>query len=298
MRGFDAHAASARGLDVRRARAALKAEIASGEHNFVGLYDRAGESDADVTLRGLRVEWFLRAVPGVGQTKVTRWLTELGISPRATLGGLRVRQRAALRDRIQQIQRHYFAHQRGRVVVVVGPSGVGKGTIVRWITERYPEFVVSVSATTRPPRPGERDGQDYYFVTDGQFDRLIAREGLLEWATVHGTHRYGTPKAPVEDLLDQGKHVILEIDIQGMRQVKRRINRVITVFVEPPSFPELAARLEARGTEEPREIQRRLKTATKEMRAKGECDVVIVNDLVEKAGQSIVDLVLASETGQ
>lgn len=298
MSAFDAHAASARGLDVRRARASLKAEITQGKHNFIGLYDQAGEPNAGVTLSGLRVEWFLRAVPGVGHTKVSRWLSELGISPRATLGGLRVRQRAALRERIQIVQRHYFAHQRGRVVVIVGPSGVGKGTIVRWITERYPDFVVSVSATTRPPRPGERDGQDYYFVTEGQFDRLIASEGLLEWATVHGTHRYGTPKAPVEDLLDQGKHVILEIDIQGMRLVKRRIDRVITVFVEPPSFQELAARLEGRGTEEPREIQRRLKTATREMKAKGECDVVIVNDVVEKAGQSIVDWVLASEKAQ
>lgn len=282
---------------MRRARAALKAEIAAGEHNYLALFDRASEPGAWLTLTGLRVEWFLRAVPGVGATKAARWLEELGINPRATLGGLRVRQRAALRQRVRQVHRHYFAHQRGLVVIIVGPSGVGKGTIVRWITHRYPMFVASVSATTRPPRPGERDGEDYFFVTERQFDRLITHDGLLEWAVVHGAHRYGTPRAAVEDVLDQGKHVILEIDVQGMRQARRRVDRVVTVFVEPPSLEELTSRLVGRGTEGPAELARRLGTAAKEMKARGECDLVVVNDVVENAGQSIVDWVLASETG-
>lgn len=294
MSPFRPSEASSKGLEVRRARAALKAEISRGEHNYLGLYDQSGEPGAGDVLRGLRVEWFLRAVPGVGQTKVDRWLAELGVNPRATLGGLRVRQRSALRGRVQWVHRHYFSNQRGIVLVVVGPSGVGKGTVVRWITSHYDNFALSVSVTTRPPRPGEREGEHYFFLTERQFDRLLAQDGLLEWAKVHGTYRYGTPRDTVESLLDGGTNVILEIDVQGMRQVRRKINRVVTVFLLPPSFAELQARLEGRGTEDGREIARRLASAKREMKAQDECDAVVVNDEVSAAAQSIVDLVFAS----
>jgi len=294
MSTFNPSDASRRGLEVRRARAALKAEIAQGKHSLLGLYDRAGDPDADQILAGLRVEWFLRAVPGVGEGKALRILGSHGINPRATLGGLRVRQRAALRVSVQQLHRRHGAQHRGTVLVLVGPTAVGKGTIVRWIISNYPDFVLSVSATTRPPRPGERDGEDYYFVSEAEFDRLVSTHGLLEWALVHKQHRYGTPREPVEALLDHGKNVILEIDIQGARQVKRKMPGVLSVFIAPPTFDELERRLDERGTETQREKRRRLTTAKKELAAQGECDAVVINDVVSKAGQLVVDLVLAS----
>jgi guanylate kinase len=294
---FDASAASRKGLEMRRARAQLKAEIAAGKHRLVDLFDAAGEPDADAVLAGLRVEWFLRAIPGVGVGKTKRLLAHHGINPRATLGGLRVRQRAVLRAQVQLLFRHYFQHLRGQLLILVGPTAVGKGTIVGWIVKNYPNFVLSVSATTRPPRPGERDGEHYYFVSEKQFDRLIADKALLEWATVHQTHRYGTPQAPIEALLDEGKNVILEIDIQGARQVRRKMPRSLSVFIAPPSFEELERRLEVRGTENEKEKRRRLRTAKRELKAQGECDYVVVNDVVHEAGQLVVDLVLAAPTG-
>ena len=286
---------SALGAAMRAARAALKVEIAQGSHSVVELFDRAGEPECDPVLAGLRVGWFLQSIPGIGVTKTSRVLEGLGINPRATLGGLRVRQRSALRPVVVVLQRTYLPQHRGALVVLVGPTAVGKGTIVSWITAGFPDFVLSVSATTRLPRPGERDGVHYYFVTDEEFDELVRAKRLLEWARVHGGHRYGTPREPVEALLDVGKNVILEIDIQGFRQVAKRMGkkaRVVSVFVEPPSFEELTRRLSERGTESPEAQQRRLVTARAELEAKDECDFVVVNDEVHRAGQSIVDLVL------
>lgn len=293
---FDPHAASRQGLEVRRRRANLKAEIAAGSHSILALFDQAGEEGADPILAGLRVDWFLRSIPAVGVGKAARIVEKAGVNPRATLGGLRVRQRAALRREVQTLFRRYFPHLRGNLVVLVGPSGVGKGTIVSWITAHYPEFVASVSATTRPPRPGERDGEHYYFVSEKRFDSLIQENGFLEWATVHSAHRYGTPHEPVDALRDDGLNVILEIDIQGLRQVRKRVDRHISIFIAPPSFDELLSRLETRGTEDERELRRRLRSAKRELRAQGECHHVVVNDVVDVAGQTVVDLVLASST--
>jgi guanylate kinase len=292
--GFTATELSRKGAQVRRARASLKQEIAEGVHSLIELFDQAGEPECDPILHGLRVQWFLRAIPGFGITKATRLLEELGINPRATLGGLRVRQRSALRRHVVDLYRHYFPWKRGQLVVLVGPTAVGKGTIVQWITQHHPNFVLSVSATTRPPRPGEKEGVHYFFVSPERFDEMVAGKELLEWATVHGAHRYGTPRDAVNDQLDRGLNVILEIDIQGARQVSRRLKRSISVFVHPPSFEELERRLVLRGTESDDERRVRLETARREIEAAGECDFQVVNDRVEVAAQSIVDLVLAS----
>lgn len=294
MTAFDAELMSRKGADLRTARALLKAEIARGEHSIVELFDRAGEPGCDSVLSGLRVVWFLRSIPGFGVTKATRLLEDVGINPRATLGGLRVRQRTRLRGHVLALHRRYFAHQRGQLVVLVGPTAVGKGTLVAWITQRFDNFVVSVSATTRDPRPGERDGVHYFFVSNQKFDQMVRDKEFLEWAVVHGRHRYGTPIDAVETQLDTGKNVILEIDIQGARQVARRAKRSVSIFVAPPSFQELERRLDERGTENAAERKTRLATARKEIAAAGECDAQVVNDNVDAAGQSIVDFVVAS----
>jgi guanylate kinase len=176
------------------------------------------------------------------------------------------------------------------LLVLAGPTAVGKGTVARYIIENNPDVVLSVSATTRSPRPGEIDGQHYFFLTDAEFDDLIAKGEMLEYAVVHGKHRYGTPKAPVEAALDSGKLVPLEIDIQGARQVKVAMPEATTVFLAPPSWDELVQRLQGRGTESAEEQALRLETARIELAAKDEFDRVIVNDEVAKCAAQVVQL--------
>lgn len=181
-----------------------------------------------------------------------------------------------------------------RLVVLAGPTAVGKGTLVRALRERNPEVWVSVSATTRPPRPGEVDGVHYHFVTDDDFDRMVEDGELLEWATVHGVHRYGTPRGPVEERLAAGTPALLEIDLQGARQVKQAMPNALFVFVLPPTWDELVKRLEGRGTEDAVERQRRLATARDELAASDEFDVHIVNDDLEEAVDELERCVLGA----
>ena len=183
---------------------------------------------------------------------------------------------------------------RGRVFVIAGPSGVGKGTLVRGVCSRLPGVFVSVSATTRAPRTGEIDGVDYHFVSDADFDALIATGGLVEWATYAGT-RYGTPRAPVVEALAAGRTVILEIEVEGARQVRRALPEAVLVFISPPSFEELRARLVARGTESPERVDARLAVARKEMAARREFDHVVVNDQVDRAIADLVELIGPSQ---
>ena len=149
---------------------------------------------------------------------------------------------------------------------------------------------MSVSATTRPPRPGEVDGQHYCFVSSEEFDDLLATNGLLEWAVVHGRDRYGTPAAPVQGALERGERVILEIDLQGARQVRTSLPQARLVFIAPPNWDELVARLVGRGTETAEQRERRLSTAKDELAAADEFDHIIVNDDVGRAVDELVDL--------
>lgn len=160
--------------------------------------------------------------------------------------------------------------------------------MVKALQAAHPEVWVSVSATTRPPRPAEVPGRDYLFLTDAEFDQLVAEGGLLEWAEVHGSARYGTPKAPVMAALTAGKPVILEIDLQGARQVRKSLPQASLVFIAPPSWEELVRRLQGRGTESAAVQERRLRTAEAEMAAISEFDHVVVNGQV---GQAVSDLV-------
>lgn len=170
-----------------------------------------------------------------------------------------------------------------RLTVVSGPTAVGKGTVVGRLRSGHPEIFVSVSVTTRPPRPGEVDGVHYLFVTPEEFDELIAADMLLEWAVVHGVHRYGTPKAPVLAALAAGRQALLEIDLQGARQVRTTWPDARFVFLAPPSWEELVRRLVGRGTESSEQRERRLETARAEMAAAAEFDHVVVNADVERA---------------
>jgi guanylate kinase len=177
-----------------------------------------------------------------------------------------------------------------RLVVLAGPTAVGKGTVAAEVRETHPEVWISVSATTRPPRPGEEDGVHYWFVSDEAFDRMVADGELLEWAVVHQRARYGTPRRPVERALADGRPAMLEIDLQGARQVRETMPQALFVFLKPPSWDELVRRLVGRGTESEEERARRLDTARLELAAEAEFDVTIVNHEVHAAADELVAL--------
>jgi guanylate kinase len=181
-----------------------------------------------------------------------------------------------------------------RLVVLAGPTAVGKGTVAAAVRERHPEVWISISATTRLPRPGEVDGVHYWFVSDEEFDRLVAADELLEWAVVHKAARYGTPRRPVQEALAAGWPSMLEIDLQGARQVRESMPDALFVFLKPPSWDELVRRLVGRGTESEEERERRLATAREEMAAEGEFDATIVNHEVHAAADELVALMLRS----
>ncbi|KQT89118.1 guanylate kinase [Marmoricola sp. Leaf446] len=177
-----------------------------------------------------------------------------------------------------------------RLTVLAGPTAVGKGSVTAWVREHHPEVWISVSATTRQRRPGEQDGVHYHFVDDQEFDRLVADEALLEWAVVHRGARYGTPRAPVEDALAHARPALLEIDLQGARQVRERMPEARFVFLAPPSWEELVNRLVGRGTEDAAERERRLDSAREELAAGPEFDETVVNRRIPDAGRRLVEL--------
>ncbi|MGA7132915.1 MAG: guanylate kinase [Mycobacterium sp.] len=184
------------------------------------------------------------------------------------------------------------------MVVLSGPSAVGKSTLVRCLRDRIPDLHFSVSATTRAPRPGEVDGVDYDFVTPGRFQQLIDDGDLLEWAEIHGgLHRSGTVARPVRDAVAAGHPVLIEVDLAGARAVKQAMPEAITVFLAPPSWEALEARLIGRGTETPDVIERRLTTARTELAAKKDFDEVVVNSQLETACAELVSLLVETAPG-
>ena len=186
----------------------------------------------------------------------------------------------------------------GRVVVLSGPSAVGKSTVVRCLRERIPNLHFSVSVTTRAPRPGEVDGVDYHFVSPVRFQELIDAGALLEWAEIHGgLHRSGTLAEPVRAATAAGRPVLIEVDLAGARAVKRAMPEAIAVFLAPPSWEDLEARLVGRGTETPEVIQRRLDTARVELAAQDDFDEVVVNSRLESACAELVSLLVETAPG-
>ena len=187
---------------------------------------------------------------------------------------------------------------KGRVVVLSGPSAVGKSTVVRCLRERIPNLQFSVSVTTRAPRPGEVDGVDYHFVSPGRFQQLIDEGALLEWAEIHrGLHRSGTLAEPVRAAAASGLPVLIEVDLAGARAIKKAMPEATTVFLAPPSWEDLKGRLVGRGTETPEAIRRRLDTARIEMAAQDDFDVVVVNSRLESACTELVSLLVGTAPG-
>lgn len=187
------------------------------------------------------------------------------------------------------------AASRGRVLVLSGPSAVGKSTVVRRLRGEVPDLHFSVSATTRAPRPGEVDGVDYHFVSPERFQELIDSGQLLEWAEIHGgLHRSGTPSAPVVRAAEAGHPVLIEVDLAGARAVKTAMPDVLSVFLAPPDWESLRDRLVGRGTETPEVMARRLATAEAELAAQGEFDVVVVNRQLESACAELITLLVGN----
>lgn len=190
---------------------------------------------------------------------------------------------------------HHMQGNTHRIIVLSGPTAVGKGTLEHKVRSEHPEIWLSISATTRKPRVHEVHGQDYWFMSDEEFSRARGRHEFLETALVHGTYWYGTPLQPVIDHVNQGIPTLLEIDIQGARRVKKRAQElgvdVLYVFIAPPTFEDLVIRLSSRATEDKQEQERRLQTAKEELAAQDEFDIVIVNDDVERASQELWNVI-------
>lgn len=284
----DRVAASRAAIAARRARAEVKRQVATRQRTALDVAETAWSGAESLGPEAtMRVRELLMSIPNIGPNRADRLMQRLGIARSKRVGGLGSRQRDKLRE---FLRRRSGAAPKSRLVVLAGPTAVGKGAVSRHIREQYPGVLLSVSATTRPPRPGEIDGEHYYFVSDEQFDRMIEAGEFLEWAVVHNAYRYGTPRPPIDRALAEGKSVLLEIDLQGARSVKQAMPEALLVFLLPPSWEELVRRLVGRGTESPQEQARRLETAKAELVAQDEFDVKVVNRDVGQAAREVVEL--------
>lgn len=288
MPEVDRVAANRAAVAARQARAELKRKLREGEISPLKVleYARVPGHAAEK----LRITDYLLSFPAIGAVKAERIREDLQISERKRLGGLgdlqRERLESFVRDRVGALPRG----ERPPLTVLAGPTAVGKGTVATFVRENFPGVRLSVSATTRAPRPGEVEGVHYYFKTDEEFDRMLAADELLEWATVHNKFRYGTPRKPVLEASASGELVLLEIDLQGARQVRQSMPDARLVFLAPPSWDELVRRLVGRGTEGEEERVRRLETAKVELASADEFDEIIVNDEVPRAAARLVEL--------
>ena len=266
----------------RQERASVKEQVALGEIYFFDLFKDERKAIARMKLIDL-----LQSVPGIGQSRADVILKRTGISPSRRIGGVGHRQIELLRQEFLLIKN---SRKSGKLLVVSGPSGVGKSTITNRLRTDQ-RFWISVSVTTRSIRTGEVDGIDYIFVAENEFNQMIKDNQFLEWADFAGS-KYGTPKKAVEEALQDGKNVILEIELNGARQVRKNSKNAILIFIEPPSWEELTARLINRGTESEQSTQARLDRAKEELSAAAEFDYVVINHQVEQSVAELVSLAL------
>jgi len=266
----------------RQDRAKVKEQVASGELFFFDLF-----KDERKSITRMKLVDLLQSVPGIGQARAAIIFERTKISPSRRIGGVGHRQIELLRQEFLLIKN---SRKSGKLLVVSGPSGVGKSTITNRLRADE-RFWISVSVTTRLIRTGEVDGIDYIFVAEGKFNQMIKDNDFLEWADFAGS-KYGTPKKAVEEALQDGKNVILEIELNGARQVRKNSKNAILIFIEPPSWEELTARLINRGTESEQSTQARLDRAKEELSAAAEFDYVVINHQVEQSVAELVSLAL------
>lgn len=269
-------------VQARQERAKIKEMITRGEIYFFDLF-----IDERKSVKRMKLADLLTAVPGIGKTRAELIMGRTGISSSRRIGGVGKRQLEQLRREVLLIKN---SRKPGKLLVVSGPSGVGKSTITNQLRSDD-RFWISISATTRKMRTGEVDGIDYHFVSDEIFEKMINDGDFLEWAAFAG-FKYGTPRRAVDEALALGKNVILEIELNGARQVRKNSKNAILIFIEPPSWDELTTRLLNRGTESEFSTQARLARAREELSAAAEFDHVLVNHQVDASVSELVSLAL------
>jgi guanylate kinase len=275
-------AALAKAKQSRQERSLVKSKVKSGELSLSEVFNLASK---DPVIAKMRVAELLAAISGVGKIRAQAIMERLDISPTRRIQGLGKHQIASLNSEFSPTT------TRGKLIVLSGPGGVGKSTIAAHIRKQK-TFWVSVSSTTRKPRTTEKHGVEYYFLSDAEFDKEINENHFLEWAHFAGA-RYGTPREPVEKALESGKNVLLEIEIEGAKQVKIHAPEAILVFLEPPSWEELVSRLEKRATDSAQRRAERLQLAQEELAAASFFDHRLINDEVEGVAQKLLSLASA-----
>lgn len=267
--------------EARQLRAQYKLKLSASQMTLTQFLQ---EADANPILAKMRVSELLQALPGLGKIRAESLMRRCNISPTRRVMGLGKHQRKSLLDSFKEPR----SSKAGALLVLSGPGGVGKSTVAQALS-KVPGFWVSISATTREPRFNEIDGREYYFYSNEEFDEAIAKNSFLEWAEFAG-NRYGTPISAVEEARNKGLHVLLEIELAGAQIVREKAPYAKLIFLEPPSWEELVARLEGRGTDSPERRAARLLLAQEELAAASFFDHIIINDRVEDVLDSLISL--------